>query len=226
MRTSEKRRREKRKEYNHAMRTKGYKPATPRKEWIQTFTGAEFFPLAPEENKIRLADIAHALALVCRFTGHVRSFYSVAEHSVRVSMLAEKYAERNAPTDKARALMVAKWGLIHDASEAYLADIASPIKSQPVFALYREAEKRLQTMIAVACGLPAEEPPEVKEADRIMCATEAHVLMTAHPAWAALGEPITPASPYAEIVADLGWQASFAEGRFLTRFEALAARTE
>lgn len=224
MRASESRRREKRKAANRATR-RTYKVEPARKEWIQTFTGAEFFPLAPEANKIRLADIAHALSLVCRFTGHVRSFYSVAEHSVRVSMLAEKYAERNTPGDSARVLMVAKWGLIHDASEAYLADIASPIKSQPVFALYREAEKRLQTLIAVACDLPAEEPPEVKEADRIMCATEARSLMTAHPAWATLGEPITPASPYAEIVADLGWQAAFAEGRFLARFEALAVRT-
>jgi hypothetical protein len=53
--------------------------------WIQTFTGRQYWPLDPREGDVYIEDIAHALSLQCRFTGHCRSFYSVAEHCVRVS---------------------------------------------------------------------------------------------------------------------------------------------
>lgn len=54
-------------------------------DWIQTFTGRQFWPLDPQPDHIDIADIAHALAHDCRFGGHCRRFYSVAEHSVLLS---------------------------------------------------------------------------------------------------------------------------------------------
>ena len=66
---------------------------------ITTFSGVLFRPLLSNPDDIRIADIAHALSQQCRFAGHTRTFYSVAEHSVRVSLLCR-------PED-------ALWGLLH-----------------------------------------------------------------------------------------------------------------
>jgi hypothetical protein len=79
---------------------------------ITTFSGVLFRPLLPNPDDIRIADIAHALSQQYRFAGHTRTFYSVAEHSVRVSLLCR-------PDD-------ALWGLLHDASEAFLTDVPAP----------------------------------------------------------------------------------------------------
>ena len=98
--------------------------------FIGTFSGLRFWPLDPNPEKILIADIAHALAHQCRFGGHASKFYSVAEHSVHVSKLC-------LPEH-------ALWGLLHDASEAYLVDLPRPLKLLPEFAPYREAERRLQ----------------------------------------------------------------------------------
>jgi 5'-deoxynucleotidase YfbR-like HD superfamily hydrolase len=82
--------------------------------WIQTYQGGCFEPFNPHPDQIHIRDIAHALALTCRFTGHCLDFYSVAQHSVMVSQIvSHKHALA---------------GLLHDASEAYLTDVASPIK--------------------------------------------------------------------------------------------------
>ena len=85
--------------------------------WIETFTGKHFYPLDPKPEDFDLVDIAHSLANTCRFRGHVRRFFSVAEHSVNVSKLAEGI-------DPGAAVQ----GLLHDAAEAYLSDLASPLK--------------------------------------------------------------------------------------------------
>jgi hypothetical protein len=77
--------------------------------FLGTFSGLRFWPLDPEPEKILIADIAHALAHQCRFGGHASKFYSVSENSVHVS-------RRCAPED-------ALWGLLHDASEAYLVEL-------------------------------------------------------------------------------------------------------
>ena len=88
--------------------------------FIGTFSGLRFWPLAPNLEKILVEDIAHALAHQCRFGGHASRFYSVAEHSVHVSQLC-------LPEH-------ALWGLLHDASEAYLVDLPRPLKLLPEFA--------------------------------------------------------------------------------------------
>ena len=59
----------------------------PRSQAIRVASGELFWPLQPRENEIEIEDIAHGLSQICRFTGHTRSFYSVAQHSVLVSRL-------------------------------------------------------------------------------------------------------------------------------------------
>jgi len=100
--------------------------------WMRTFTGLQFDFLNIKACQIHILDIAHSLANQCRFTGHIKEFYSVAEHSLIVSHLV--------PEEFALA------GLLHDASEAYLADINKPAKS--LLPQYYELEKKVQAAIA------------------------------------------------------------------------------
>src|ERR1035441_7163695 len=130
---------------------------------ITTFSGIRFWPLLPNPADIRIEDIAHALSNQCRFGGHAREFYSVAEHCVRVSQHCR-------PEDALR-------GLLHDASEAYLSDVPAPIKELPQFEAYRAAERSLQGTIAIRFGLSAEQPRSVTEADRAVLGIEIRDLL-------------------------------------------------
>jgi hypothetical protein len=143
--------------------------------WIQTFTGKQFFPLKPRPSDIELRDIAHSLSLQCRFNGHCRVFYSVADHSIRVS--------RAVPAEHAI------WGLLHDAAEAYLKDLPRPIKQNVQG--YRELEEKMLYMIAQTYGLSWPMPEEVVKADDVLLATEARDLMEPPPApWGLRSEPL------------------------------------
>lgn len=174
-------------------------PAPTNDEWIQTFTGRKFYPLAPRIEDICIEDIAHALALQCRFTGHVRVHYSIAQHSEIVSRLVPPELELQ--------------GLLHDASEAYLVDVPSPIKRSATFADYRRAEARLQRMIFERFGCPLIEHAFVKAADRIMLATEARDLMyPPHVDWPVGALPPPMSTPIRWITPQE------AERRFLARF--------
>jgi 5'-deoxynucleotidase YfbR-like HD superfamily hydrolase len=131
--------------------------------WIQTYSGRRFTPTNPNPDAIVIQDIAHALSNICRFTGHCSKFYSVAQHSVLVSYLCN---QENA-----------LYGLLHDASEAYCQDIASPIKKCEEFAPYRKVELKIQNAVCKRFGLPEKEPPDVKKADLLLLATESRDLM-------------------------------------------------
>src|SRR5208282_36416 len=100
-----------------------------RDEYIETYSGKRFNLLLPQE--FDLTDIAHALANNCRYTGHVRQRYSVAEHSVLVSLIMEDQQLGN-PFE----------GLMHDAHEAYIGDMASPWKR--LIPQYCEHEARIE----------------------------------------------------------------------------------
>lgn len=179
-------------------------------QWIQSFTGKQVFPLDPQPEQIDPRDIAHALSMVCRYTGHVIRFYSVAEHSVRI-------AEYLLGTGGERAAELARYGLLHDASEAYICDIARPIKELPAFEAYREAEERLQRMIYEMHGLEFPEPAEVKAADMLMLSTERMELLGPAPeSWGELPEPLP--------VQGFGWDPTYAEGMFLQAYNALFRR--
>lgn len=166
---------------------------------IVTYTGRIIRPLDPDPDKLNIVDIAHALSNNCRFTGHVRTFYSVAEHSVRVAKILP-----------ARHKL---WGLMHDASEAYLSDIARPIKMTPTFgAVYKEVEANLMEAIIQAFMLNPIMPKQVKVADNVLLAAEQRDLM---PRWRRhegefeYPETIVPWSPYT------------AKARFLNLYEEL-----
>lgn len=144
--------------------------------WIQTFGGKQFWPLDPQPEDFCIEDIAQALSNVCRFGGHCRSFYSVAQHSVLVAHMAEKEAASRGLIAKRFALA----GLLHDAAEAYVGDMVRPLKYEiPAF---RALEKRLEECIAVRFGVLFPIPPIVKTADEILLATECRDLMGTPPA--------------------------------------------
>jgi hypothetical protein len=140
--------------------------------WIQTHERQHFEPFNPDPDKLRLADIARALSHQCRYTGHTERFYSVAEHSVHVSRVCEMQFGR---------LDLARYGLMHDASEAYLTDVAAPIKRSLAFEWYREVETRIMQAVCNRFKLPIAEPREVKQADEFMLAFEAHRLLPGGP---------------------------------------------
>lgn len=166
--------------------------------WIQTFSGKAFYPLDPQEDDIDIRDIAHALAYTCRFAGHVTRFYSVAEHSVYVACYC---SPQNAMC-----------GLLHDASEAYIADIPRPIK--PYLANYAAIEDHLMTAIAAKFDLSWPMPSEVKEIDgRILSNEKAALLGPAPQPWTLYGDPLPD-------LAISGWTPAEAEIAFLMAYNA------
>jgi hypothetical protein len=128
---------------------------------IQTFTGRMVDPLNLTPDQVVIEDIAHALAMQCRFNGHCLKFYSVAEHCLHVSRLCP-------PEHRL-------WGLLHDASEAYLTDVPSPVKS--VMEEFKRHEQAVHTVIAQRFQLPWPMPEAVTQADRWLLAAERHSLM-------------------------------------------------
>lgn len=169
--------------------------------WIQTFTGGRIFPLDPLPDEIHIEDIAHSLSLQCRYNGHVKKFYSVAEHSVIVS--------KNVDAGNELA------GLMHDASEAYLTDVPRPIK--PYFTGYYDFEEALMKVIADKYSFAWPMSPDVKTADnRILMDEKAQLLGKGEFEWTddfgkPLGVAIESLSPEA------------AEQAFLDRFKELTA---
>ena len=137
--------------------------------WISTYTHKKAHPLNLSLDEICISDIAHALSQVCRFTGHCSRFYSVGQHSIYVALLCS-------PKNKL-------WGLLHDASEAYIADIASPVKHATEMQAYRDIEEDIMLQIAERYHLPWPEPAEVKRIDAEMVNFEAHQLGLWTPAW-------------------------------------------
>jgi hypothetical protein len=115
----------------------------PRKgDWMQTYTGRAFWPLDPRADEVAIEDIAHSLSLQCRFAGHCRFHYSVAQHSVLVARSIRA---------KGLAPELVVWGLLHDAAEAYLVDLPRPVKG--VVQGYREAEAGVLRAVAEHFGL-------------------------------------------------------------------------
>ena len=131
---------------------------------ILTASGERFNYLNPIISSIKIDDIASALSKACRFSGHCKGHYSVAQHSVLVSeMVRPEYA---------------LYGLLHDASEAYTGDMNKPLKTL-VGSAFRDVEDRVQAAIYNKFGLSAAEPHEVHESDMILLMTEKRDLM--HP---------------------------------------------
>lgn len=166
---------------------------------IMTYSGRMVDPFNLWPSDITIEDIAHSLSMQCRFNGHCKAFYSVAEHSVHVSTLV--------------ARPYALWGLLHDASEAFICDIPTPLKRSAAFTAYREHEADIMRSVCIRFGLPNEMPDQVQWADEVMVATEARDLMSPHgTAWERL------LYPPAEMVLTNPMSPTEAKDAFLTRF--------
>lgn len=135
--------------------------------WIQTFTGRQFWPLDPRPEDVDIKDIAHALSMTCRYGGHCKVFYSVAEHSLHVSDAVEE-----AGGDTAEQFLA----LLHDAAEAYLCDVPSPVK--PNLPGFYAIESKVEAAIAESLGLPSlDKTPLIDEMDTRILVDECEVVM-------------------------------------------------
>jgi len=160
--------------------------------WIQTANGRKFDLLSPKPEDVDVYDIAHALSNICRFQGHCKWFYSVAQHSVHVAELVSTPYKLDA--------------LLHDAGEAYYGDITRPQKAiwhQATQGNYTAWLKRIDSVIAMALHLSMPMSDCVKYADDIMLATEARDLMGPPPEpWVAMPPPrLLPIVPWTPTIA-------------------------
>ena len=195
--------------------------------WTQTYKGLKFFPLDPKPEDVCIEDIAHHLAIKCRFGGATQVPYSVAEHSVRVS-------ECLVPLGHRLQLV----GLLHDAAEAYLPDWPAPIKSRcgviiekrgvmsdSIEQIYISASHLEYNILdAIGRGLGVLDlargvgDDAIKSADLILRATEKRDLMAKPPDdWGPLPNPMDEKI--------MPWEWFDAKRRFLKRWAELIAQT-
>lgn len=187
-----------------------------RGDWIQTYTGGAWWPMDPRPEDVHIDDIAHSLALQCRFNGHCSAHYSIAQHSLLVGDEMERRAHR-AGESRSFQRRAAIAGMLHDAAEAYLGDIVRPLKGQ--LAGFKELEEKNLRAIHEAIGLPAAElaelADEIRRVDLILLATECRDLMLDPPIpWGSIEgiEPLpTKISP---------WPADMIESTFRRHFAA------
>lgn len=182
------------------MQSNGSQAKGRKGDWMLTHSGIQFWPLDPRPQDILIADIAHSLALQCRFAGHCRFHYSVAQHSVMVSKNVEPQA--------------AVWGLLHDAAEAYLVDLPRPIKRFSALGdIYRPIEDALMECIAKRFDM-GPMPESIKIADDRCLMTEKRDIMPgSEKPWR------ETADPYPERI--ISMTPSRAEYEFLARWDVL-----
>jgi len=183
-----------------------------RGDWMQTYTGRKFYPMDPRPEDVDPVDIAHSLALQCRYNGHVDRFYSVAEHCILLSYAVHEHLALDA--------------LLHDATEAYVGDMIRPLKNH--MPAYRYAEDRVAVAIAerfqgLLITLPSytyEIPPEVKDADTRILLDERAALMPGNTNRWGIDDTHEPLG--VEIHA---WSPEEAKRRYLKRLDELLGTT-
>lgn len=170
-------------------------------KWFQSYKGKRLFPLRPSVADVDIEEIAHALAMKCRFNGHCRTFYSVAQHSVMVSQFVPRG--------------LALPGLLHDASEYMLPDVVTPVK--PQIKGFHEIEEGVLDAVFKKFGILAVRSNEdamraIKVADLQVLAIEARDLMPNQPEDWNIGYE---ADPYYELTP---WSPEVAEQKFMERY--------
>ena len=189
---------------------------------LTTYTGKAFDLLNPKPEMVCIEDIAHSLAHQCRYTGHTREFYSVAQHCV---LMAENPELPGDPMAK----------LLHDADEAYIGDIAKPWKrlllvdtpnkdsansrfpSIGNFQSVTVFERGIQDVIGLALGIDLSHSAEVKESDIRMMATEIRDIMPKMPPGFEWGVDVS--NPVEEKI--ISWSPGNAEEQFLITYQML-----
>jgi len=124
------------------------------KIWCETYSGMRVYPTYFQECGVNIEDIAHALSNQCRYNGHTKKFYSVAEHCVHMCDYA---------MDEGRTAAEGLHALLHDACEAYIGDIPRPIKC--AVPKLKEVETEIDRVIGKVFGLPAKKPDWLDELD-------------------------------------------------------------
>ena len=164
-----------------------------KKVWFETFTGAKVFPFDLDPATIDIQDIAHALSMKCRFGGHSRIFYSVAEHCDRaMRLITQEFVDgilaEKGLCDKIEMPVLKLFTFLHDGAEAYLPDLIRPIKNHVPFLV--EAEKDI--IVKICVKFVGREPTTterliIKQADNIMLLREAKALMKNTDGWELYG---------------------------------------
>lgn len=155
---------------------------------IRTRSGRLVDLANPRVDDIDINDVAWSLARLCRFTGHTSEHYSIAQHSVGVSRVAEP-----------------RWGLLHDATEAYLGDVSRPLKL--LLPDYRALEDRWLGVVAARFSLALPIPDDVHAADTDICHTEIRRFLS--PAHVGGSD---------RFAISFGWEPHRAFGEFLNRY--------
>lgn len=186
---------------------------------ILTNSGIYFNLLEPDKNEYRIKDIAHALSHICRFTGHTREFYSVAQHCVLASREMEACTSvwESSGEPALHPAQLAMAALLHDAAEAYLGDVATPLKQ--LLPEYKVIERRVEVALFAAFGIPLPLPHAVKQIDLALLATEQRDLMPPHDDEWVILEGV---EPLPEIINP--WYPEKAEREFLAMWDDLMGR--
>ena len=138
--------------------------------YIETYTGERVHYDNLSADSINIFDIAHSLSQICRFVGHTRKFYSVAQHSILVCDAQETLAEKRA-------------GLLHDASEAYVNDLPSPLKTCTDLGDYKNLENRIHAIIDERYNVNDGMTPNIKKADLQALFTEKRDVLRPNTDW-------------------------------------------
>lgn len=159
---------------------------------LETLSGTAFDVYMPTVDMVEFRDIAHPLSLICRYNGHIPNFYSVAEHSVRVSWKIRELGG---------SLMDQMCGLMHDSAEAYVGDMIRPIKRHGELGYYHSnLELGVMQVISDKFGFTFPFPEIVHKADKDLYYWEVKNIRT--------GKRI-------------GWEPNIALEAFITRYKVI-----
>lgn len=172
-------------------------------QWIGLLSGAKMNYNKPEESDVTLDDLASALSNICRFSGHLPKFYSVAQHLVNTSRIVPVEFAFDA--------------LMHDTAEAFTNDLPTPLKW--AFPVFKQLEEKIEAAMADRFGFNYPYDPAVKTADTIMLLLEKKYVKLDEREW-----PVYDGIEFEHMFdrVDLKpWQPIRAKREFLERFEEL-----
>ena len=175
---------------------------------IELITGGRFYYNNPTWD---IGAIAHSLSMLCRFNGHCKKFYSVAEHSILVSRIMEDMGLGD-PME----------GLLHDATESVLADMPRPAKI--LLKDYKVLEKALDASMRKTFVLPEIQTDGCHKADGIALMIEAREIMPNKGALYLVPDDVKLAANKATYMI-AGWSPENARERFMTRMHDIRRRT-
>jgi uncharacterized protein len=179
-----------------SLRCSGVPPVQP---WGETLSGDQYYYLSPDPSVIKIGDIARSLSYTCRYNGHVKRFYSVAEHCIHMALVADPD--------------IALLALCHDAHEAYVGDVASPQKAAMIVydqgdGAHSAIEYRAKKAVEIALGIDKLWNPDrrarVKQLDTRICLDERLVLK--HPTSHDWGLDWLEPLGVAQQIANFGWR--------------------